>query len=254
MKNKLIAFDLDGTLLYPILKTRLISYRYVKMLQDYYDSGVSLCIVSGRGIDFANKIEKAIGRPCHYIGFNGTLIPSINLYAYIDKDTIHKISEYNYNTLYYSFDGYVYAKECNREFFIKDYNRRKKINHLFLETYVFNDKELEEKINNNMIGKVIVYGRDLPVDVEGITVFRKESSETIELTKIGHNKAVGISLLAKRLNICEDDVYVLGDEGNDKEMLESFPNSFIIDHPYNKHFNVSKYRIKNMLGLKGYLK
>ena len=254
MKNKLIAFDLDGTLLHPILKTRLVSKRYVSMLQDYYDSGVSLCIVSGRGIDFANKIEEAIGRKCHYIGLNGTLIPSIGLYEYIDFEVVYQIEKYDYKMLYFTFDGIVYAKEKNKEFFIQDYERRKKAKPLYAEEYTYNDKKLEEAIKSNRIGKIIISGRDLPLDVDGLVIFRKESSDTIELTKKGYNKALGLNLLTEKMNISPDDVYVLGDEGNDKEMLQSFTNSFIIDHPYNQHLQISTYRIKNMLDLKRYLK
>lgn len=224
------------------------------MLQDYYDSGASLCIVSGRGIDFAEKIERAIGRKCHYIGLNGTLIPSIDLYECIDKSIVRRIDEYDYKMLYYSFDGKVYAREKNKEFFTKDYERRKKAKPLYAEEYLYNDKELEKVINTNRIGKIIISGRDKVLDGEGLVVFRKESSDTIELTKIGYNKAIGLDLLSKRLNISRSDVYVLGDEGNDKEMLESYPNSFMIDQPYNQHLSFATYRIKNMLSLKRYLK
>ena len=190
----------------------------------------------------------------HYNQYNGTIIPSIGLYAYIDKEIIRKVEKYDYNMLYYAFDGTVYAREKNREFFKNDYKRRKIAKPLYAEKYRYKDVELEERIEKNDIGKLIIYGRDLEVDVDGIVVFRKDSSDTIELTKTGCNKAIGISLLAKHLGISEDDIYVLGDEGNDREMLMSFKHSFLVDHPYNRNFAVGRYRIKNMLSLKEYLK
>jgi len=102
MKIKLLAFDLDGTLLHPILNDRLIADEYVKMLQDFYDSGVSLCIVTGRGINFATKIEKIIDRKCYKVCFNGAYIPDFECFYPVDIDIVRGLYQSEHKVLFFS--------------------------------------------------------------------------------------------------------------------------------------------------------
>lgn len=254
MKTKLLAFDLDGTLLHPILSDKLISDEYIKMLQDFYDSGISLCIVTGRGINFATKVEKNIGRRCYKVCFNGAYVPECNYFSSINRHVVKELYNTDDRILFFDKDATIYAREKDMEFFKKDYNNRMKEKPFYTECYVYNDDLLNESIESSRIGKIIIYDKDVIIDENVVNVARKPSSNNAEIINIGNNKRNGVDLVAKHLSINDNDVFVVGDEENDKDMLSDYKNSFIIDHPYNRNLNISRYRIDNMLELKKYIK
>jgi hydroxymethylpyrimidine pyrophosphatase-like HAD family hydrolase len=79
-KIKLLAIDLDGTLL---SKTKHISHRNLKALRDYTNSGGTIVLASGRSIvsikRIVNKIDRFTGIKSKYsIAFNGGYIDDIS--------------------------------------------------------------------------------------------------------------------------------------------------------------------------------
>lgn len=253
MKIKLLAFDLDGTLLHPILNDKLVCDEYVRMLQDFYDSGISLCIVTGRGINFATRIENEIGRKCYKVCFNGAYVPECDYFSSIDKCVVKDLYDSNHRVLFFDKDATIFVREKDREFFDEDYQKRYSSKPLHTEKYFCDDSLLNKRIDSSMIGKVIVYDINVVIDENRVNVARKPSSNNAEIVNKVDNKRTGIDSIVKLLSISGDDVCVVGDEENDKDMLMNYNNSFIIDHPYNEDLDISTYRINNMLDLKKYI-
>jgi len=112
---------------------------------------------------------------------------------------------------------------------------------------------LEECINNHRVGKIIVYDKNVVIDESLVNIARKPSTNNAEIINKDKNKHTGVDFVVRQLLINDDEVCVVGDEENDKDMLMGYINSFIINHQYNEHLSISKYRIDNMLELKKYI-
>ena len=95
---KMIATDLDGTLLYPKKKILLINKLNKKFLSQYTKDGYHLVLVSGRNISIAKRMERKFQSRVDMIGCNGAIIylnDKIFSEKPLDKDKITKLYEDN---------------------------------------------------------------------------------------------------------------------------------------------------------------
>ena len=68
--QKVLAIDLDGTLLYPYSFRHKVSKKNVKFLQRWIDAGNRVVLVSSRDAKFLREVEKEIERPVDVIAPN----------------------------------------------------------------------------------------------------------------------------------------------------------------------------------------
>ena len=73
-KGKVIATDLDGTLFYPKRRITMIPKKNVLFLRRFIDEGGKELLVSGRNLDYLNKVKKKLDRPVDLAGCNGAFI------------------------------------------------------------------------------------------------------------------------------------------------------------------------------------
>ena len=81
---KVFATDLDGTLLFPKKKIRMISSANRRYLRNLENKGIKIVFVTGRNIRFCQKLAKRINIQCDFITDSGGRITI--------KNTTHKMA------------------------------------------------------------------------------------------------------------------------------------------------------------------
>ena len=248
---KLIAIDLDGTMLNSY---GIVTENTKKAIKRTIQKGIDVIIASGRPIDSIKTIANEIGSKNYFIAGNGALIYDIqkdeNLYEnYLNKEKVLEIIRmceensilYNvytdktilakvlkYNVLYYYKENlkksedkqthinivenmYDYISKMNEEKFLKiticDENKSvfqsiiKKLNEI---------ENIEVLDVSHMSRKVIQQGtEEIPIEY----YYTEISSKNVD-------KWYAIEYLISKLNIKREEVIAIGDNINDKKMIE----------------------------------
>lgn len=248
----LIAIDLDGTLLN---SNGIMSNETKETLQKIKDKDIKIVLASGRMVDSIKTISNEIGNQKYLIAGNGAIVYDIEkqeiLYRnYLKKEKVLdviKICEENsiyyniytenellttslkYNVLYY------HKENANRE--EKDRMKISIVNNMY--DYVLNSKrddylkiticDEDRMIFNSIIRKIKQIKEIDVLDVEHMS--RKnivQGTETIELnysyTEVSAqnvDKWEAINYIMKQENIHKDHVIAIGDNINDKKMIEN---------------------------------
>ncbi len=248
---KLVAVDLDGTLLNSYGEVTEYTKEVIKKVQQ---KGLKFIIASGRPMDSIKSISKDIGADKYFIAGNGAIIydtqkQKIIYEKYIPKQKvleIAKICEQNnifYNiyteknviTQYLKYNVLYYFKENLKK------EPDKKTNIMVVNNmyeFIKNSEEMkcikiticdESKIIFNSIIKKLKNVKDIEV-LDVLHMSRKlikQGTEDVaieyfftEITSSEVDKINAIKNLIKILNIDIKDVIAIGDNINDKKMIE----------------------------------
>ena len=248
---KLVAIDLDGTMLDSFGQ---VTENTKKVIQKTIEKGTDVIIASGRPIDSIKTIAKEIGSNKYFIAGNGALIYDIQndevLYEkYMKKEKvleIIKICEENsisynvytektilatalkYNVLYYY-----------KENLKKQEDKRTHIN-IVENMYEYIQKMPEEKFlkiticdDSKAIFQSIIRKLEKISDIEILDVSHmsrkviEQGTESIpieyyytEISSKDVDKWNAIEFLISKLNIKKEEVITIGDNINDKKMIE----------------------------------
>ncbi len=229
--NKIMAFDIDGTLLTQDHKILDSTKASIKKLQN---AGYHTIICTGRIYYHSVEIAKEIGNIDYIVSCNGAQIYDVQ-----NKEVIYtrphdpKNAEIIINELdnigvgaviYGEHDIYYFHHEndsTSLKLFEGFYRNFKK--HL-------NSAELKDFIKDNKILKVLLYFQD--VDKAGIVTKRlreqfkdvayvvRGSASAVEFSVKGVSKATGVREILKRLSLSPNDLIAIGDSENDIEVLK----------------------------------
>lgn len=249
---KLVAVDLDGTMLNSY---GMVTENTKKTIKETIKKGTDVIIASGRPIDSIQTIAKEIGSNNYFIAGNGALIYDIKndkvIYEkYMSKQKVLEIIKlceensiaYNvytektilatslkYNVLYYHKENL--KKEENKQTsinIVKDMHEyiENTEEEKFLKISVCDDSK---SIFNSILRKL--------KNIEGIEVLDvshmsrkmiKQGTEDIpieyyytEISLKEVDKWNAIEYLIKKLNISKEEVIAIGDNVNDKKMIEN---------------------------------
>lgn len=249
---KLVAVDLDGTMLN---KYGIVTENTKKIIKNTIEKGTDVIIASGRPIDSIKTIAEEIGSEKYFIAGNGALIYDIKkdeiIYEkFLNKQKVLEIAEiceknnisYNiyteetiiaqqlkYNVLYY------YKENLNKDEKrktnitlvenIKEYVKNSK-NEKFLKITICDENKL---IFNSIIKKLNRVSNIDILDVCHITrkTIKRGTQEInieyfyTEISSKDVNKWNAIQYLINKLNIKKDEVIAIGDNINDKKMIEN---------------------------------
>lgn len=249
---KLIFVDLDGTMLNSY---GIVTENTKKVINEVINQGADVIIASGRPIDSIRSIAKEIGSENFFIAGNGALIYDIKkdkiIYEkYMTKQKVLEIIKvceensisYNvytdttilttalkYNVLYYYKenlkkeedkktnisivkDMYEYVKNMKEEKFLKITvcdNNKSVFNSIIKKLKAINNIEVLEV--SHMSRKTIQQG------TEEIAI---EYYYT-EISLANVDKWNAIEFLIEKLNIRKEEVIAIGDNINDKKMIEN---------------------------------
>lgn len=249
---KLITVDLDGTLLNSY---GIVTEETKQTIKQTIKKGTDVIIASGRPVDSIKTIAKEINSKNYFIAGNGALIYDMKnnktIYEKVldDKKILKIIDLCEKNSIFYNiytedviltkalkFNVLYYYKENLK----KDEENKTKIKIVEnMKEYIKNspDKKYlkvticdESKMVFNSIIKKLKKISDIEI-LEVSQMTRKTIKQGTEESKIEYfyteialkdvNKWTAIEYLLKRLEVKKEEVIAIGDNMNDKEMIEN---------------------------------
>ena len=217
---KLVAVDLDGTMLNSY---GIVTENTKNVIKKVIERGTEVIIASGRPIDSIKTIAKEIGSNNYFIAGNGDLIYDIK------NDKTILATSLKYNVLYYYKedlkkeenkktninivkDMYEYVKEMKEDKFLKitvcDDNKTV-FNYIMKKLKKINGIEVLDV--SHMSRKVIRQGtEDIPIEYY-----------YTEISLSNVDKWDAIKFLITKLGIKPEEVIAIGDNINDKKMIEN---------------------------------
>ncbi len=249
---KLVAIDLDGTMLN---SSGVVTDRTKKAIEAAKKNGTEIIIASGRPIDSIKAIANEIKSNKYFIAGNGAIIYDIKndqvIYdKYLKKEKvleIIKICEQNsisynvytdktilakalkYNVLYYHKENLKKQEDKKTNIsivkdmyeYVKDLKDEK-----FLKMTICDE---HKSIFNSIIRKISAIDEIEVLDVSHISrkTIKQGTEEFLieyyytEISSVNVDKWTAIEFLIEKLGIKKEEVIAIGDNMNDKKMIEN---------------------------------
>lgn len=249
---KLVAIDLDGTLLDPYGQ---ISQEDKKIIQEALQKNVEIILATGRSIASTMNFSKEIGAEHYFISGNGAVIYDLQkeeiLYNhYLPKEKVMEIAEFcEKNSMYYTVftENTIITKSLNYNTLFYYYENRNKEEKKKTQINIVEDIPfyIKNTANLNFLKVTIcdesnmIFARILEKvkKISGIDVLEvshmsrkkiKIGTEILEIqyyyteiTQENTNKWQAIQFLANKLNIKTEEIMTIGDNSNDIEMIKN---------------------------------
>ena len=227
MSIKLIAMDLDGTLLN---SDKHVSQRSLRALEAAKARGVAVTIATGRMYNSAEYFGELIGANAPLICCNGGVVRSMGAEApvfarYFPPALVERFLPYVHEHGWYT-QWYI-GKEILAEKYLPEYF------YVYRTVKDFTVRELgTDFLAKTAVDEVIQFVvRDLAGNIGAITqqILREfgdavralpNTGTSVDLVPPGISKAVGLEALMKHLGLQRHEVMACGDAENDFEMLE----------------------------------
>lgn len=225
--RKLIALDLDGTLL---TKQKLISPRTKRVLEEAKSQGHHVVIATGRPPRASLNYYHELGLTTPMVNFNGALVHHAtdgewgHHHFPLDRETALGVIE-----ICERYGIHNVMAEIKDDFYLQQHD------HQFLKILADGREPLGIGVIHDLL-------QDHPTSLliqaheQGVPDLRKHLREhhahvvehrywgtpwnVIEVMKAGVNKATGLSLIAESLGVAQEHVIAFGDEDNDFEMIK----------------------------------
>ena len=249
---KLIAIDLDGTMLNSY---GMVTENTKQVIKNTINKGTEVIIASGRPIDSIKTIAKEIGSENYFIAGNGALIYDIKkdeiIYEkFMNKQKVLEIIKIcEENSIAYNIytEKTIIAKglKYNVWYYYKE-NLKKEENKKTNITIVEDVYEYIKNLENEKFLKITVCDETKSVfnsiirklrtveDIDVLDVLHmsrkmiKQGTEDVpieyyytEISLKDVDKWNAIEYLANKMNISKDEIIAIGDNINDKEMIEN---------------------------------
>ncbi|MBD5431452.1 MAG: HAD family phosphatase [Lactobacillus sp.] len=233
MAIKMIAIDLDGTLL---TSGNTISPETQKALQIAKNDGIKIVLATGRPLSGVLPFESQLGLEGddqYAVVFNGAVVQNLagkvlmsQEMDYRDFNVMLRLQRLSHVNLHFETTECFWTLD-------RDLSVQMQINAAFTnnDIRVRNRDEIPEDFTFNKVGFTCNKDSDQIAKLWGsIPDWAFESYDivrsldnVIELNAIGASKGNALMDLAERLKISQKDVMVFGDQGNDISMFEN-PN------------------------------
>lgn len=225
MSIKLIALDLDGTLLN---SDKLISARTLAAIKAAQTKGVKVTIATGRMFSSAEFFGQEIQANAPLICCNGGLVQEMGkaeplMVRYLASETVKKIlSTCHENNWYINWyiGNDILAEEYKEEFYYA-YRTTKnmKIKAVGNDFLSYTDKVVQ-CVARDLDGNIPVITQKLQELCGDSIVLQQNTGTSADITPPGVNKALGLSFLAESLGLTPAEVMACGDADNDLAMLK----------------------------------
>ncbi len=229
---KLIATDMDGTLLDD---DKQFDIKFFRILKEIQERGIVFVVASGNQYFRLYQKFLPISDSIYYVGENGSYVAKGTKEIYVDaisKESVKKI-----HTIINGLDD-IFPIFCGKKgaYILKEYfhyqHEVKKYycNYSFIDSYDEIDDEIlkvavldEHHDINTLYEKVKPY---IPSDVRLVT----SGHEWMDFLKLGADKGKGLRYLQESLGIDKKDCIAFGDQMNDYEMFENVGYSYAMDN------------------------
>ncbi|SET72721.1 hypothetical protein SAMN05421676_10794 [Salinibacillus kushneri] len=267
---KLIASDLDGTLLN---EKGEISERNIQAIKNVTSKGIKFVVATGRSYDAATKPLQNAGLSCPIISLNGATIydqkHKLTNSIPMNRSTCERILDICQDAqMYVEFftnDG-IYA--TSRAFFeeviedimksanpdTSDEEIKEQINQRFQNEKIHFRGDYEKLLGNDEIQIFKILSSSLDKNTLEDVYRKLEYHSDIAITSSGYinlefnhpnaQKGIALERLAEQIGISMDDVMALGDNLNDKSMLEKAGMGVAMGNAAEEILQLCKYKTK----------
>ena len=239
---KVIATDLDGTLLFPKRKFSLVDKQNRNYIKNFYGDVV---LVSGRNPKFCAKVCNKLKIYHNFIALNGSIIVKNGNIIYrqsMKKTVLSSLIDFldsyydNYEALIFDkYDNIISYSPIDPKELKKSHRRHLNKNGRLHDKIIVNMKKAKQLLSDSTdIHKVIVYSKEC----DDMALLLKEKfgdhfaffsdNHSIEICPIGVSKGAALKYLINTTKVKENEVYVVGDSINDIPMFDIFENSFVM--------------------------
>ena len=248
---KLVAIDLDGTMLN---QYGVVTQKTKDAIRNVQERGIEVIIASGRPIDSIKTIAKDIKSEKYFISGNGAIIYDIAKNEIIYENTLKKqkaldiIKICEENSIYYNIytEKEIVAKslQCNVLYYYKENANKEEADQTHINIvenvydYIANKDEKIVKITicdnnqsifNSIMRKLKEIGEIEVLDVSHMSrKMIRQGTEEIPIeyyyTEISANnvdKWNALEYLKEIMNIKTDEIIAIGDNINDKKMIQN---------------------------------
>lgn len=241
MSIKLIASDLDGTLMSPDHLT--VSDRTQKALWSAHEKGIKIAIATGRALRFTEGVTAQIPFADYVVCSNGASVYDRNNKSFIYNNlispeiTAEAIKLLNSLPVYYNIyvNGEICVqKGCDKYFentdlptvFLEDFASKLTVCDDIAEQVSGKGAELIDVFYSNAELKKIIFGF---FESKGL-VLTSALAGVVSATAVGSDKGSALNGLCGILNITSDEVMSFGDASNDSTMLKFARYSFAMEN------------------------
>ena len=266
--SKYLATDLDGTLLEPKSVNKFVCNENLIATEKF---NKNVFIVSGRNPQFIESVCDELNINHTFISCNGGMI-FVNkkriFTSFIENEILLEIIDYvkenhkNYHIIFIHQNGTLYSLYDNEKRVLEHEKKAMSAHPKLAYITNKNTDELYSILNaNNSIVKM-----NLNIDETSkyaIFEYLKQKNynisvsicnNSLEITYKGINKGSSLKILTDYLNINPEDVYVIGDDGNDVWMFKEYSNSFLVKNSQNKHLlNIAKHDLDYFKDIVNYM-
>jgi hypothetical protein len=242
MSVKIIALDLDGTLMSPDHMT--VSARNREALKKAHDKGITIAIATGRTIAIIGDVCEQVPEVDYIIYSNGASVlerkTGKNIYTNLmDWDFCEKVIDYlDEKPAFYEIyiNGKSYVKPSKAEHFISDRLPKEFVDSLLGS--VTPCENIKEALAGKSIEKITLYTKEQEAFDEMWEHFSKMDcinlassiNGNMEMTKFDADKGNALKGLCDTLGIKPEEAMTFGDAGNDCGMLKFAGYSFAMEN------------------------
>lgn len=241
MSIKLIASDLDGTLMSPDHIT--VAPRTKNALWSAHEKGIKIAIATGRALDFTAGVTAQVPFVDFVVCSNGASVYDRNCKKFIYRNTVS--SEITADAVkllaslpvYYNIyiDGAIYAQKGAEKYFgntglptvfLEEFASKLTVCADIVAETAGKDAELIDVFYGNEELKKIIFDF---FESHGL-VLTSALAGVVSATAVGSDKGTALDGLSKILEINADEVMAFGDASNDSTMLEFAQYSFAMEN------------------------
>ena len=241
MAIKIIATDLDGTLMAPDHIT--VTPRTKQALFDAHEKGVKITVATGRALNFTEGVTKQIPFADYVICSNGASVYDRNGKKFIYTNlispeiTAEAVELLKTMPIYYNIymDGGIYAQQGNEVYFentglptvfLEEFASRLTVCEDIAAAISGKGAELIDVFYCNAEQKKIIFDF---FESKGL-VLTSALAGVVSATAVGSDKGTALSGLCKIMDIGADEAMTFGDASNDSTMLEYAYYSFAMEN------------------------
>jgi Cof subfamily protein (haloacid dehalogenase superfamily) len=234
---KLIAMDIDGTLLD---RHGQMPEKNARAVAEAASRGIEIVLVTGRRFDFARPIADALECDLHLIVNNGALIKSKNGESHqqhlLPSDTARKVLEATAE--FRASAGVVFDRPLDRQLIFEtvDWNDPRRGGYFRRNReYIAEVSPLTDCLNGEDPIQVLYTGACQPIRSAmrqlsalpiaagftlALTEYESRDFSILDVLRLGVTKGVALEEWTRRRGIAREEVMAIGDNWNDREMLE----------------------------------
>lgn len=252
MNKGIVFFDADGT----IIKNNKISKLTIEAFDKLKKNGYILVLSTGRALPAIDGVLKEMNFENMICSAGGVVIVNNKIIHSkpMKKESLKELVEYfdKHNIIYnMEANDYIWMKKGQKEKYLRLFDVPKKdvvsedeYNKAVERLTMISNRTMEvEDINNIEVNKIHYYEADVLYDGNEFPISYKEIEEefgdrykcvSLSLSKLFSggeicekeiSKKVGMDIVLKYFNIDKENIYAIGDDYNDREMLEYAPKS-----------------------------